>query len=297
MIEISALMFTLVGELLVILSIVLLLWLLFTIKRHQRDRSAVRKLVDQVMHQSATRQQETNSFLHEKYRFEGDQLNQAVLAIDKAEKKFIQRFINIYLKRDAQGLAALDAALAELIDAYKNLSPIMPDTETLESLDKVSEVKEQAARQVEEARQESERLTEELGITKQTMSDMIAEFGNMFGGGADHELAKHEVMKKLHQGNQENQQQAEQAASSDADEKLSVEVTADPTSAQAETQASDQDVAAPDGEQQPREAAAEDAASASEAPQQPEQKPGQIVTENDIEHLLSDIELTAENKN
>ncbi len=294
MIEISPLMFTLVGELLVILTIILLLWLFITIKRHHRDKGAVRKLVDQVMHQSATRQQETNSFLHDKYRFEGDQLNEAVMAIDKAEKKFIQRFINIYLQRDAEALSSMDAAMAELIDSYKNLSPIMPDPETIESLDKVEEVKEQAARQVEEARQETERLTEELSITKKTMSDMIGEFGNMFGGGADHELAKHEVMKKLHQSDEEVQQQAEQAASEDAKEESPATEETDATAELGLTQIDD--AAATDQEQENAATEPVPDNTASTTTEQAEQKPGQIVSDNDIEHLLSDIELTADNK-
>ncbi|MDH3762095.1 MAG: hypothetical protein OEU50_14030, partial [Gammaproteobacteria bacterium] len=46
-------------------------------------------------------------------------------------------------------------------------------------------------------RHENEELRSELSQAKNSLSDMIAEFGNMFGGGKDHELDLHELKKKL----------------------------------------------------------------------------------------------------
>ncbi|MDJ0834025.1 MAG: hypothetical protein QNJ69_10920 [Gammaproteobacteria bacterium] len=298
MIEISPLMFTLVGEVLVILSIVLLLWLFFTIKRQRKDRGAARKLVDQVMHQSATRQQETNSFLHEKYRFEGDELEQAVMAIDTAEKKFIQRFINIYLQRDAEALASLDATLAELIDTYKKLSPSMPDTEAMQAMEQASAVKAEAEQQIAEIREDNERLSEELGITKQTMSNMISEFGNMFGGGADHELAKHEVMKQLSEKTQEMPPLSAES-SVDSEPATPQQATDDEVAAQATEQVEQEEQPAQAPQPETTESAAEDEPAVAEHNDQatepkPQQPSGQIVTDNDIENLLQDIELTTE---
>lgn len=50
---------------------------------------------------------------------------------------------------------------------------------------------------------ENENLKQELEATKKKMQDTIADIGNMFGGGSDHELAKHEVVDKL-MANDEN---------------------------------------------------------------------------------------------
>ena len=46
-------------------------------------------------------------------------------------------------------------------------------------------------------KKEKAQLSEELAITKKTMDSMIAEFGNMFGGGHDNELAKTDVVGQL----------------------------------------------------------------------------------------------------
>ncbi len=177
-------------EALALLLLVLGAWIFISIRSGRRRRQAVDKLVEQIRQQSKLRLEETGSFLEEKYRFEGDELNRAVERIDKAEKLFFQRVINLYLKRDDERLQSLDAWVAELIDVYKSLSPTMPvagdagpDEETRQKLTEL-ETRKQA-------------LEEELKITKATMGNMISEFGNMFGGGRDSSLDQSAVMEKV----------------------------------------------------------------------------------------------------
>ena len=56
---------------------------------------------------------------------------------------------------------------------------------------------EQLSQETEKLKQENEKLKGELEDTKTTMNNMVGEFGSMFGGGADHEMAKHEVVEKV----------------------------------------------------------------------------------------------------
>ncbi len=203
MIEISLLEFSLLIEGFVLTLVVLVVWSILAIKRRRRDRNAARKLFEQIKHQSQTRLQTTGSFLSEKYRFEGDELDKAVKSIDQAEKRFIQKIIQVYLQRDAKEFTVIDAALAELIDAYKSLSPVMPDAKTRADLDSG------ALGELAELREMNTRLQEELSITKETMGNMISEFGNMFGGGHDHELAKHEVVEKMEERSGKNSTETE----------------------------------------------------------------------------------------
>lgn len=191
MIEVSLLLFTLITEALVVCLVIISISVLLFLKRRKKDRVAARKLIDQVKHQSKTRLQTTSSFLNDKYRFEGDELQRAVKSIDQAEKKFIQKIINVYLNRDAHGLNSMDACVAEMIDTYKDLSPVMPEAEVAPSMDS------EAAQELLELKDKNAKLTEELNITKETMTNMIGEFGNMFGGGKDHELDKSEVVEKV----------------------------------------------------------------------------------------------------
>lgn len=190
MIEISVIVLSLLIEAYVILLIAGLTWLYFASRKKKNDRQAALKLVEQIKHQSDTRLTATGSYLEEKYQFEGQQLAKAVKSIDKAEKNFFQKVIDMYLKRDAEALGKLDAFVAEMIAAYKELTPAIrvekPDNNDAEKDAEIERLKE-----------EQERLTEQLAITNKTMSDMIAEFGNMFGGGKDNELEQNEVVRKI----------------------------------------------------------------------------------------------------
>jgi len=186
MIEISVALLTLLIEALVISIAGLVIWAVISLKKLARDRKAASTLVEQIKHQSQTRLESTGSFLNEKYSFEGDQLTKAVAAIDKAEKKFMQTMLQIYLKRDAERFESIDASLAELIDTYKSLTPLVPQAASAEVM-----------QELETLRSSNDHLKEEFSITKETMSNMISEFGNMFGGGHEHELAKHEVVERV----------------------------------------------------------------------------------------------------
>jgi hypothetical protein len=195
MTEIPTWLLIVLVESMAVLLLVLGLWIFFTLRGNRRARQAIDRLVTQIRKQSKLRLEETGSFLEEKYRFEGDELSQAVEQVDRAEKLFFQRVINLYLKRDHEKLQSLDAWVAELIDVYKSLSPVMPapgeagiDEATQQKLDEL-----ESRRHV---------LEEELKITKATMAGMISEFGNMFGGGHDSPLDRSEVVEKVVNGNE-----------------------------------------------------------------------------------------------
>jgi hypothetical protein len=96
----------------------------------------------------------------------------------------------MFLGGETALLIAMDAAVAELVEPYKNLKPKIPEPE-------VSENEISALKQLETVTAENEKLKQELEETKNKMQGMIGEFGNMFGGGSDHELAKHEVVAQV----------------------------------------------------------------------------------------------------
>lgn len=189
MIEVSSILFSLLTEGFIVLLLVIIVAVFLLFRKKNIDRAAAQKLVKQIKQQSKTRLGETGSFLSEKYRFEGNELEKAVKTIDKAEKKFMQHVINMYLQRDSHKLEVMDASVAELIEAYKELSPVMPEENSSASAEQEE--------QLNDLREANEKLTEELTITKQTMGNMINEFGNMFGGGQENQLPEEEVIKKV----------------------------------------------------------------------------------------------------
>ena len=188
MIEVSALLFSLLIEGLVALLVVLLAGVFVLIKRKRKDTAAAKQLVDQIKHQSDARIKQMGAYLTEKYQLEGEELSEAIKLIDKSEKRFFQRLINMYLKRDSESVKSIDAWLAELVETYKSFQPAQPDEpkETGVSMEEFQQLQ-----------QTNENLRQELEITKDTMGNMIAEFGNMFGGGADTKLDDDQVVEKV----------------------------------------------------------------------------------------------------
>lgn len=177
-------------ETLVVLLLVLGGWIFISLRRARRTRAAVDSLVQQIRKQSELRLKETGSFLEENYRLEGEALQQAVEQVDKAEKRFFQRCINLYLKREDERLHSLDAWVADLVGVYKSLRPA----------DSGSGADEAMQQQLDALQSSKQKLEEELKITKATMSGMIAEFGNLFGGGRDSALEQSEVVEKVLDG-------------------------------------------------------------------------------------------------
>lgn len=192
MIEINAAVFILVVEALAILSALIIILMGISIRKKRRKNRAIAQLVVQIRKQSEVRTQETGSFLQDIYQLEDSDLKKTVETIDKSEKLFFQKLIESYQSADPELITAMDASIAELIDVYKELKPkeLTPDESSKEEIEKLHQ-------EVEKLGGEKDRLKEELTITKTTMGNMISEFGSMFGGGADHELANFEVVEKV----------------------------------------------------------------------------------------------------
>ncbi len=192
MIEVNVALFILLIECLAGACLALLLIMYISSRRKNRRRWAISQLIAQIKKQSEIRTSETGSFLQDIYQLEGTDLKKAVDSIDKGEKNLFQKLIKGYLTDDAEIITSIDASVAELIDIYKNLKP------KVEEVNVTSEAElDLLTKQIEELQASNKKLADELSITKTTMSNMTAEFGNMFGGGADHELANFEVTEKV----------------------------------------------------------------------------------------------------
>lgn len=192
MIEINAAVLIIIVEILAVLLAGIAIFAVVAFRRRRKKLQAIAQLVDQIKKQSELRTQETGSFLQEIYQLEDVDLKKAVEAIDKSEKEFFQKLVDSYLITSPELITSMDASVAGLIDVYKELKPRAPEVDQsskgeLEQLSKVAE----------KLGQENEKLKEELSITQNTITNMISEFGNMFGGGAGHELANYEVVEKV----------------------------------------------------------------------------------------------------
>ena len=293
MIEISVIVLSLLTEAYVILLIGVLTWLYFATRKKKRDRNAAVKLVDQIQHQSETRLTTTGSFLQEKYQLEGAELKKAIQSIDRAEKHFFQVVIDMYLKRDPEALGKLDASVAELVSAYKELRPAPAPREEIAEHDDTEK-----DNQIDQLKKMNEQLAQELSITNKKVTDMIGEFGNMFGGGKDNELEQNEVIAKViakHKTEASTavvEPEAESSAATDALESGEAEEAEEAKEAkEAETDALDMADIAIEGVEaeldETQEASAEDQVSAEKA--EHEELLDEVTSDSDIDDILNGI--------
>ncbi len=196
MLEVNAIYFILLLEGFALLALILLGWVIFSILRFRGKRRAIGDLEKRLSKGSKEHAAQVETLLQAVYGLDGEDLQNTLRNILQREDEFNQLLLDS-LKRGKKGqVDMLDSALARVIDAYKCLQP---------RADENSAEQEQAVAQVTELRGENEQLRCELSLAKNKMSALIDEFGNMFGGGKDHELALEEIKEKVAAFNDDDQ--------------------------------------------------------------------------------------------
>jgi archaellum component FlaC len=186
--EVNAIYFILLAEGFVLLLILLLVWVLITlISKRQKSRS-IAELQARVKHRSLLRSEQTKSFLQTIYHLEGEDLSAALADIEHHETEFFQHLIDSLYRGGRAQLTTMDIALDKLIESYKCLQP---------RSESISQEEQEAVQEIVSLRVENETLRSELSVAKNKLSNTISEFGDMFGGGKDHQLALHEVVERI----------------------------------------------------------------------------------------------------
>ena len=194
MLEVNAVYFILLAEGFAVLLCVLLAWGLFGLLRSRRKSRDVVQLAQRIHSRADQRREQTQAFLQAVYGLENPALAEAVDNIEHSELEFFRQLLDSLERGQSELVTSLDVSLDSVFESYKCLQP------------RPSESAEEDAAQIEitSLRGENEQLREELSLARNKVSDMLIEFGNMFGGGKDHELATHEVMDRLSELRAEN---------------------------------------------------------------------------------------------
>ncbi len=188
MLEVNAIYFILLAEGFVLLLVLLLVCLLVMLIRRRRKRRDIMELAAAIKSRSESRTQQTESFLQVVYQLEGEDLRATLTDIDKHETDFFQHLVESLSRRGSARINALDMSLDKLIKSYKCLLPrveILPPEES------------EVVQEITTLRGENELLRSDLSVAQDKLSDMITEFGEIFGGGKDHQLTLQEVMDKV----------------------------------------------------------------------------------------------------
>jgi len=186
--EVNAIYFILLAEGFVLLLILLLVWTLITLISKRRKSRGIAELKARLKSGSLRRNEQTRSFLQTIYHLEGEDLDAALADIDRHETDFFEHLVVSLYRGSRAQLSTMDTAMDKLIESYKCLQPRSEST---------SQEELEAVQEVVSLRFENETLRSELSVAKNKLSDTISEFGDMFGGGKDHQLSLHEVVERI----------------------------------------------------------------------------------------------------
>ncbi|MCP4874076.1 MAG: hypothetical protein GY896_01200 [Gammaproteobacteria bacterium] len=181
MLEVNAIYFILIAEGFVLLLIVLLAWILFALVSRRRKRREIVSLAANIKQRSAQRAEQTLSFLQAVYQLEEEDMSAALADIDKHEAEFFRQLVDSLNRGSRSQIASLDTSMEELIKSYKCMRP-RAETDSKETVQEINALRE-----------ENETLRNELVVAKNELSDLIAEFGEIFSGGKGHQLTLQEV--------------------------------------------------------------------------------------------------------
>lgn len=174
------------GELLLVVVVLLAVAFVRSRAQHKRDLEAVRSLVAKIRKGKPEREQKIAAFLEQRMGLSGDALNQAKVAMLRAELGLLQRFAGVYRQRDAALAARFHDDLFAALEPYHALVA-SADASAAATADALVEPVE--ARELERLRKENARLSDELQITMETMSRMLNEYSSMFVGGEPDDAA------------------------------------------------------------------------------------------------------------
>ena len=191
MMEFSRLTLLMAGELLIGLSLLSGFLISFGVIKKNKIRQAAHHLAARVESDKESRKERLKNRLAGQYRYAGEDLKKAIHDLSQAEMHLYQNIINSYLKQDVNGFQQVDVDVDNLVLAYQGLK--LPEAGAGGASETETTGEEDA--EIQRLKDENERLTEELGVTMDTMARMLNEYSSMYAGGSDNQLDKGQIME------------------------------------------------------------------------------------------------------
>jgi hypothetical protein len=187
--EVNPIYFILLAEGFVLLLIILLIWVLITLVSRRRRRMELARFASTIKKRAPQRSERSQSFLGAVYQLEDEDMRVALAEIDKSETDFLHELVNILNRVSADRFIALEASLEGLIKSYKCMQPRVESDS--------NETSEEIQLKINHLLGENESLRDELSTANSKLGDLINEFGEIFGGGKEHQLTLQEVIDKV----------------------------------------------------------------------------------------------------
>lgn len=163
-------------ELLIATTLVSMLLIALGVMRRLRGRKAATLLIQKIKEDEGRRITETKKILSHKFGFDDETAAKIAVKISHGERTLYQEVINFYLRRAPSGLENLNLTFEGAVDPYRTLDPPGRDGSGKSPGD---------AKEMQRLKEENKRLSEEIGVTMQTMGRMLSEYSAMFSQKAE----------------------------------------------------------------------------------------------------------------
>ncbi len=173
MIEIPAILFWGLAEVAGGLLLVLVVMIVVAMRRRTQRLAAVRALASAVQAELGSRAERMSNILVNRYAYQDEKLKKTVKTIKRREAGFYQTLIALIKENDMSRLGDIRMQFDSAVDPYRSLD--VPEVAVS------AEIKpDHHHPELEDLRNKNRELTEELGITMETLGRMLKEYSTMF---------------------------------------------------------------------------------------------------------------------
>ncbi|TAN50426.1 MAG: hypothetical protein EPN21_08990 [Methylococcaceae bacterium] len=181
--QVDSLTFILVSELTIGLLIGIILYLVWVIRRKNRDQSTVRDFIGKLKSAENDRNTELKTRLQAITRTTDEQLSLLLDEVFLQEKTLYKQVIEVFLQRSMDSVIDIDARVRAIIEPFcKLLSDSKGvDESVLFDLQKARKLIEDQTERMKQLRFESNQLGEQLNTALETLDEVSSEYSKMFG--------------------------------------------------------------------------------------------------------------------
>ncbi len=179
MIEVNSLFAVFVVEGMVALFLLVFIAFFSMSRRKSKERSAAKNLVNKLKKGEKSRREELSVRLSDSCGLKESAIDDVLAEIDGNEKELYQKIVTMVLGRDATLLFEIDKSVQVLSEPFCKL---LDKLSTMEKVDPaMSDLIETANTEIQQLRDEREKLSKQLSTAMETMDEVSQEYSKMFG--------------------------------------------------------------------------------------------------------------------
>lgn len=181
--QVDSLTFILISELSVGLLVAIIIVLVWTLRRKNREQAAAQNFIERLKETEDERIDELKQRLKASTRASEEQLAYALEEFSLQEKTLYKQIIEVFLRRNLDSVLSIDTRVKAITEPFcKLLSDSKGvDESVLHDLRKARQLLEEQTNRTKQLRFETNQLAEQLNSALETLDEVSSEYSKMFG--------------------------------------------------------------------------------------------------------------------